>query len=438
MNSIRRRVLISFLSILALGTIAVCISTYLSIRHEMNEVYDANMQQLALAASGIPLANMKESVASLPSQEWPHGEEEFLIQIWDKGRLDYSSHPVANFPLQEKDGHDRVFFNGKKWGYYQEEVQGLVIQVSQELHFRRDVIREVYNGVIIPVIIQFPVLGLLVWLFVGYGFRPLERVSTLIQSRTANFMEPISTEDVPKEIQTLVLALNDLLSRLKVSLETQRQFTADAAHELRTPLTAVRLQLDLLKRADKPEDRIEAVETLERGVDRSIRLVQQLLELARQEPENENRVLAKIEIDPILQNAILESRIVAERKAISINPSFGHVVIIGDAASLAVLIGNVLTNALAYTHIGGEVSVKTYQDSGNPVLEIADNGTGIAKQDHARVFDRFYRVAGTGTTGSGLGLSIVKNIAERHGATIELSAGIGGKGTSFRFVFPKA
>ena len=438
MNSIRKRVLVSFLSILALGTIAVCISTYLGIRSEMDEVYDANMRQLALMASSLPLADIKAHSTIASSKEWPHGEEVFLIQIWENEKLEYSSHPLADFPLQENKGHGRVFFHGKKWGYYQENVQGHVVQVSQELHFRRDVIREVYNAVIIPVLIQFPLLSILVWFFVGYGFRPLEKISALIQSRTAHFMEPISPENAPKEIQALVIALNDLLYRLKVSLETQRQFTADAAHELRTPLTAVRLQLDLLKRADRPEDRIEAVETLERGVDRSIRLVQQLLELARQEPDNQIRSFANVDLDLIVKNAVLESKVMADKKTIAVDPVFGNVLVMGDGTSLAVLIGNILTNAIAYTQAGGQVAVKTYYGAGTPILEIADNGIGIAPENHARVFDRFYRVMGTGTTGSGLGLSIVKNIAERHGATIQLSTGIGRKGTSFRFIFPKA
>lgn len=435
MSSIRKRVLVSFLSILALGTIAVCISTYLGIRHEMDEVYDANMRQLALMTSSLPLADIK---ADDSSKEWPHGEEVFLIQIWENGKLEYSSHPAADFPFQKERGHGRVFFHDKKWGYYQENVQGHVVQVSQELHFRRDVIREVYNAVIIPVLIQFPLLSVLVWFFVAYGFRPLERVSALIQKRTAHFMEPISPEDAPKEIQTLVVALNDLLHRLKISLETQRQFTADAAHELRTPLTAVRLQLDLLKRADKPEDRIEAAETLERGVDRSIRLVQQLLELARQEPDNELRSFVKIDLDTIVRDVVEENRLVADKKVIILGLSLGNVSVMGDFSTLAVLTSNIVTNAITYTQIGGEVSIKTYLDNGLPVLEVADNGIGIALEDHTRIFDRFYRVVGTGTTGSGLGLSIVKNIAERHGATIQLSAGIGGKGTTFRFIFPKA
>lgn len=437
MNSIRKRVLVSFLSILALGTIAICIATYLGIQHEMDELYDANMRQLARAVSSMPLASVKASSAIAYSEDMPRGEEVFLIQIWSNGVLEYSSHPVAGFPLQTREGHGAIFFREKKWGYYQEDIAGHVVQVSQELRYRRDVIREVYNAIIIPVIIQFPLLSILVWFFVGYGFRPLEKISALIQSRTANFMEPISPEDAPKEIQALVAALNDLLYRLKVSLEAQRQFTADAAHELRTPLTAVRLQLDILKRADNPEDRIEAVEALERGVDRSIRLVQQLLELARQEPDNEIRSFSNVYLDPIVKNAVLESHVMADKKAITVDLSFEDVVVVGDATSLAVLIGNILTNAITYTQIGGKVSIKTYHDAGVPVLEIADDGIGIAPENHARVFDRFYRVVGTGEAGSGLGLSIVKNIADRHGAAIKLSNGIGGKGTSFRFVFPK-
>lgn len=226
MNLFRTR-LISILSVLALGTIAVCIATYLGIRHEMDELYDANMRQLASTASNMPLTKGKSAAALAYSDQWPRGEEVFLIQIWEDGKLEYSSHPVANFPLQEKSGHSRVFFNEKRWGYYQEESNGHIVQVSQELKVRREVIREVYNAVLIPILIQFPLLALLVWFFVGYGFRPLIRDFGPDPERTATFMAPIPPEDAPKEIRAMVLALNDLLQRLEMSLQTQRQFTAD-------------------------------------------------------------------------------------------------------------------------------------------------------------------------------------------------------------------
>lgn len=436
MNSIRTRLLVFILGILTLGTVAVCLSTYLGIRHEMDELYDANMRQLARTVSNMPLAK-GEPASPLPfSHEWPHGEEVFLIQIWENGKLEYSSHPVADFPLQKKAGYHHSFFNNNTWGYYQEEINGHTVQISQEVKDRHEVIREVYNAILIPILIQFPLLAILVWFCVGYGFRPLVRVSNHIQTRTANYMEPIAPDDAPKEVGVMVGALNDLLRRLKLSLDTQRQFTADAAHELRTPLTALRLQLDLLNRADKPEDRHEAIETLERGVNRSIRMVQQLLELARQEPDNAAQELSQTDLKDIIQIVAAEHRPIAQKKSIDLTLELNELKINGNSASMGVLVSNLLTNAINYTGDGGRIVIKTYKEGNKPVFEIADDGIGIPPEERTRVFDRFYRVIGTNTTGSGLGLSIVRNILERHGAGIELSTGIGGKGTCFRIIFP--
>lgn len=436
MTSIRKRLLLFILSILALATLAICIATYLGIRHEMDELYDANMRQLATTASGL-IGENTLPVRPYSSNEWPKGEEVFLVQVWKDGVLEYSSHPAADFPLQNKKGHRRVEFRDEEWGFYQETINSHVIQVAQSLHVRHEVIHEVYNAIIIPILIQFPVVAFLVWFFVGYGFRPLSRISDLIQKRTADFMEPIAAENTPDEIRSLILALNDLLRRLKISLETQRQFTADAAHELRTPLTAVKLQLDLLQRAEKPDERIEAMNTLERGVDRSIRLVSQLLEMARQEPNAEMAEFSTFNLKSLVENTMHEQEPMARAKTIGITAETQDATIHADKASLAIMVGNLLGNAITYTNAGGHIFLKTYLAEGTPVFEIADDGIGISAADKPRIFDRFYRVMGTGTTGSGLGLSIVKTIADRHSIRIEVSDGIGGKGTSFRLIFPK-
>lgn len=435
MNSIRKRVLWSILAVLTLAALAVGGATYLGIRHEMDELYDANMHQLAVLAAGMMEDRGEPEGATAYSNKWPKGEQIFLIQIWDGKKLDYSSHPVAEFPLQEEAGFGRVFFSGKKWTYYQEQIKGKTVQVSQELSERRDVIREVYNAIIIPTIIQFPIVSILVWLLISAGFKPLRRVSDLIQKRKAGFMEPIPLGDVPEEIHLLVLALNDLLVRLETAMETQRRFTADAAHELRTPLTAVRLQLDLLQRAGTDGERREAVVTLENGVSRSIHLVRQLLELARQEPEVNGENKTSVNLSDIVKSVCEEQRPMAAAKDISIKTDMEAVPVDGDESALSVMVGNLLNNGIVYTGEGGNILIRVYSDEGRPVLEIADDGIGIAPGDRDRVFDRFYRVIGTEVSGSGLGLSIVKTIAEKHGAKISVSNGLNGRGTIFRIKF---
>lgn len=435
MNSIRKQLLWSLLAILTLATLAVGIATYLGIRHEMDELYDANMRQLAITASGMMADRGVPADASAFSEKWPKGEQIFLIQIWNGKTLDYSSHPIAKFPFQDKDGFGRVFFNGKKWTYYQEQINGKTVQVSQELGERRDVIREVYNAIIIPTLIQFPIVSVLVWLLVSLRFRPLQRISDLIQKRKAGFLEPIPPGDAPDEIQSLVIALNDLLARLDTAMETQRRFTADAAHELRTPLTAVRLQLDLLRRAGTDQERNEAIATLENGVSRSIRLVQQLLELARLEPEASLGETNTVDLARIVFAVSEEQKALAAAKSISLKVEAQHISVDGDPSALSVMAGNLLNNAIAYTGEGGSILLRVYAEGRQTVLEVSDSGIGIAPKDHARIFDRFYRVMGTDVQGSGLGLSIVRTIADKHKAKISVSNGLNGQGTSFRVIF---
>lgn len=313
------------------------------------------------------------------------------------------------------------------------------VQLAQDLKERHSVVLEIYGFLLIPIVLQFPILAGLIWMMIGYGLKPLHDISNLIKNRTPNFLESLPDEGVPVEINILVHALNELLGRLKQALESQRRFTADAAHELRTPLTAVRLQLDILKRADDEEEKKAALETLEKGVRRSTHLVQQLLELARQEPDNIEIIFSEADLVQIVEEAIEQTLPISDAKNIGIifhaeNRPF----VPGNAHKLALMVGNLLNNAVTYTKEGGHVAVKLRVDEDEVVLDVADDGIGINAQDHKRIFDRFFRVAGTGTIGSGLGLSIVRNIADLHKASITVSKGIGGKGACFQVRFNKA
>lgn len=435
MKSIRKRLLWSILTVLILALFAVGAATYLGIRHEMDELYDANMRQLAATASGMMADRGNPVNGTVFSERWPKGEQIFLIQIWDGKALEYSSHPIAKFPLQKTEGFGRVFFNGKKWTYYQEQIKGKTVQVSQELSERRDVIREVYNAIIIPTLIQFPIVSLLVWLLVSIGFKPLQRISDLIQKRKAGFLEPVPSGDAPEEVQTLVLALNDLLIRLDVAMETQRRFTGDAAHELLTPLTAVRLQLDLLQRTKTDEERKESAAALEKGVSRSIHLVQQLLELARQEPEIALQAMHSVDLADVVHEAVSEQMPMATAKNIDLKTDIQTFFTHGERSSLRVMVGNILNNAISYTQNGGRIFLRLYAEENRTILDVSDNGIGISPEDRLRIFDRFYRVVGTDTTGSGLGLSIVKTIIEKHGSDLTILDGLDGRGTTFRIVF---
>jgi two-component system OmpR family sensor kinase len=175
---------------------------------------------------------------------------------------------------------------------------------------------------------------------------------------------------------------------------------------------------------------------LGKGVARSIRLAQQLLEMARQEPENISYPFERLRLAGVIESVLEQARPFGLKKSVVLDTDIEDVMVEGNAAQLGIMIGNLVDNAILYTPEGGHVKISVRRQGGYIQLDISDSGIGIAPKDRERVFDRFYRVAGTGTTGSGLGLSIVKNIALLHGIEVEILEGLAGKGTTFRLVIP--
>jgi two-component system OmpR family sensor kinase len=286
-----------------------------------------------------------------------------------------------------------------------------------------------------------PILGLLVWFAVGHALEPLQRLAGSVKARRLGALEPLPLGHLPDEVQPLVGALNDLLGRLTGALERERAFMADAAHELRTPLTALHLQLGALARAGTDRERAEAMQRLSAGVQRSIRLVEQLLSLARQEPRAE-LARSALALDELAREGVAELVPLADARGIDLGIAGAQAALIrGERESIATLIRNLVDNAVRYTPAGGRVDVSVMGPAapGQPVvLTVTDDGPGIAPEERARVFDRFYRQPGAQVPGSGLGLAIVKAIADSHGADIVLGESEGGKGLSVSVSFTAA
>jgi two-component system OmpR family sensor kinase len=250
----------------------------------------------------------------------------------------------------------------------------------------------------------------------------------------------LSESGLPREVQPLVGALNGLLGRLSQALAAQRSFIADAAHELRTPLTAVHLQAQLAERATDEAGRRAALADLKDGLERATRLVEQLLTLAREEPGVADRPPATVDLPALAREVVADLAPLAADKRIDLGLSADSPVQVrGDADALATLLSNLVDNALRYTPEAGRVDVGVASDGGRAVLSVRDSGPGIPEADRERVFDRFVRGSVTGAVrGSGLGLSIVKRIAERHGADIAVGPGLEGAGVGISVRFPAA
>jgi two-component system OmpR family sensor kinase len=399
---------------------------------EADAFFDYHLRQTALLLRDEPV----EYVApQIPANDAAY---DFVVQVWTlDGVRVYLSRPHSVLPNVTTLGFSTVTTSEGIWRVYGAQAMTKVIQVAQPMRVRKEQAVDLALKTLRPFALLLPVLGFLIWIAVGRALQPLQRLTTLVKSRRVDALDPLPNERLPDEVRPLVDALNDLLVRLGVALDRERAFMADAAHELRTPLTALHLQMGTLSRAANEAERNDAMEKLSAGMQRAIRLVEQMLSLARQEPRVQP-TRAPVPLADIARDVVAELVPLADAKQIDLGISNSQpAVVMGDPDALRTLTRNLVDNAVRYTPAGGrvDVSVENGSDSGQTLLKIVDNGPGIPPDERSRVLDRFYRRPGTSPPGSGLGMAIVKAIADTHGATLELDAGPDGTGlaVSVRF-----
>ena len=444
MTSIRRTLLVWLLLGLVAVAVLASVATYFDTKREIGELFDLQLKQLAYSTRVDDLIRGRQPSVSGPGADRATGVSEIVTQIWDRdGVLVYYSRPGTGLPVPATEGYSDVLQNGRAWRVYTHVEGRHALQVAHALDERREIAAQSALRTLLPLAALIPFLGVLIWYAVGRGLRPLETMSHAVARRHPDAMSPLAEGGLPEELRPLANSLNALLARLSDALNAQRRFTADAAHELRTPLAALKLQVELVERAPDDAARAAALAELEDGVDRASHLVEQLLAMARLEPEALAKNFGDCDLVGLAKEVIVARAALAADKSVDLGLAReSNVRARGDTASLSMLLANLLDNALRYTPEGGRIDVAVDDDAGHAVISVADTGPGIPAQDRERVFDRFHRGANTddgrGPTGSGLGLSIVKRIADAHGATVALDAGSDGHGLVVRVRFPAA
>jgi two-component system OmpR family sensor kinase len=321
------------------------------------------------------------------------------------------------------------------WRVFGTQALTKVIQVAQPMRVREQQAVDLALKTLRPFALLLPVLGFLIWLAVGSALQPLQRLTSLVKVRRVDTLDPLPNERLPDEVTPLVGALNELLVRLDAALSRERAFMADAAHELRTPLTALHLQMGTLARAATEAERNDAMEKLSAGVQRAIRLVEQMLSFARQGPRTEPGHV-RVALEDIVREVVAELVPFADAKHIDLGISHAESsVVLGDPDALRTLTRNLVDNAVRYTPDGGRVDVFV-EHQPQVILKVIDNGPGIPPEERTRVLDRFYRRPGSSPPGSGLGMAIVKAIVDAHSATLKLDSGPDGKGLAVTVLFP--
>jgi len=429
-KSLRARLLAWLLAGVAFVGVAGGLTVYRNALSEADAFFDYHLRQTALILRDQPVEYLL--APQLPSTDAAY---DFVVQVWSlDGVRVYLSRPHAVLPEITTLGFATVDTSEGHWRVFGVQAARSVIQVAQPLAVRQQRAAELAVQTLKPFALLLPVLLIVIWLAVGQALQPLQRLTAQVRARRT--LEPLPPTPLPEEVQPLVAALNDLLGRLKASLERERAFMADAAHELRTPLTALHLQMGMLARASDESERSAAMETLSAGVQRAIRLVEQLLALARQEPRADAARVA-VPLAELARSCVAELVPLADARRIDLGiATAAEVSVRGDPEGLRTLLRNLVDNAVRYTPPGGRVDVSVEAADAGARLSVSDDGPGIAPADRERVFDRFYRPAGNATSGSGLGLAIVRTIAEAHGASVALAPGADGQGLTVTVSFP--
>ncbi|WP_085314729.1 sensor histidine kinase [Derxia lacustris] len=300
----------------------------------------------------------------------------------------------------------------------------VLVQVAETLEKRAQLASEIVKGVILPQFLILPIAVLLVWAGLSRGILPLNQLQRRIRARSPDDLSPINPNDAPEELLPLIESFNDLLARLDTTVTRQRRFIADAAHQMKTPLAGLRTQAELALREHDPAELRRRLHNVADSTDRATRLINQLLALARAEAQTvQAPPLESVELVGLARDVVSDmfERALDKHIDLGLDAPDEPVPVLGMPVMLAELVKNLVDNALRYTPPGGAVTVRITPGQGQAALEVEDTGPGVPEAERPLVFERFYRVLGSGQDGSGLGLAIVREIAVQHGAEIQLT-----------------
>ena len=443
--SLQGRLLALVLTAVAVVWLAAALQTWFEVRHEIDELLDSHLAQAAALLVVQSAGEMEDDGPGVDAPTLHRYAPKVAFQVFHEGRLALRS---ANAPAQpmvkvarddEHEARDRdkdtsqfrtVQIGGTDWRVFSAygAERDVRVLVGEQVSSRNDIVRAVLRGTVQPLAIALPLLALAVWWAVYQGVKPLRRLSRLIGERRPQATEPLVVPGAPSELQPVVDGLNGLFERITALVAAERRFTADAAHELRTPIAAIRAQAQVALAEADDAARNHALQATQAGCDRATRLVEQLLTLSRVEA-GEAPASAALDLSALVRQQVAElaPKAIDHGQTIELQAD-APCTVQGDATLLAVLVRNLVDNALRYSPPGAQVQVAVQAQAGGVRLQVQDSGPGLPPEALARLGERFFRVLGTGQRGSGLGWSIVKRIAAVHGAQVQAgrSAALGG------------
>ena len=439
--SLQQRLLTRTLGAVLVVWFATAAFVWFEAQHEVDELLDAHLAQSAALLVVQQNATPEDEEPLLDAPTLHKYAHRVAYQVFDEDRLVMHSPNVTHTPMaKHKQGFQTLTLaDGKSWRIFASSGRDRDVQiyVAERVDSRDEILQAVLRGFLPPLTIALPLLLIGLWWNVRSGLQPLQRLRQVLLQRDTHTLAPVNLPETPQEVQPLLHALNDLLQRLAMRMETERRFTADAAHELRTPIAAIRAQAQVaLSAVTDNRIRQQALQDTLMGCDRASRVVEQLLTLARVEGPQDvasepfrldqlaQQVMADLTPDALRRGQTLE---LLAPEAIEIN---------GQSTLWQILLRNLIDNALRYSPDGAVVRIDAQRlDPSHVQVTVQDSGAGLASADMGRLGERFFRVLGNSATGSGLGWSIVRHIASLQEVDVQVgkSADLGGLQVTLRY-----
>lgn len=427
-RSLQGRLLVLVLSLVVSVWLATATTTWFDARHELDELLDGHLAQAAalLVAQQAHEFDEEETHVNAPSLH--RYAPSVAFQVFHLGRQVAHS---ANAPEVPMIGNDRAFRSGFKtlridgttwrvFAAYGHE-QDIQVYVGEQMSSRASILWAILRSTLWPMLLALPILAVAAWWAVRQGVAPLHELGQALSDRQPKALHPVVLDRAPPEMSPMLDALNDLLTRIAELMESERRFTADAAHELRTPIAAIRAQAQVAMGETDDSLRHHALQATLQGCDRATRLVEQLLTLSRLE-SGTAPTLSPQPLGDLVKQVVsdLAHLALAKQQDLEVQAP-APCSVTGDATLLTVLLRNLIDNAIRYSPPSARILLRVDCAADDVILTIEDSGPGMSEADLKRVGERFFRVIGTGESGSGLGWSIVQRIAQVHRASVSVS-----------------
>jgi len=437
-GSLKQRLLLLTLATVVLVWMGASAWTYYDARHEFDEILDAHLAQSAT----LLIVQMQHDFDEIETEHAPllhKYSRRVAFQVWEAGRVlrlhsaNAPSQPLAN----REQGFSDSVIDGIHWRVFStwDESGKNLIHVAELSGVREDLARGIAANLLKPLLISLPLLAFLLWVAVARGLNPLVKLTSEVAQREPDNLAALDVEAAPSEVVPLIQRLNRLFVSIASSLHKERRFTADAAHELRTPVAGIKAQAQVARAAANETERNHALDNAILGCDRAAHLIEQLLTLARIDSLGDD-LTETCSLPGIAAEVIATLAPAALNQNIRLELMEGdEVTVQGNPVLLRILLRNLIDNAVRHTLPGTSVWISVGHEQGQAYIEVNDNGPGLAEADLSRLTERFYRPVGTQGSGSGLGLSIVRRIAEIHNALLSIAARHEGTGLSVMVTF---